>query len=299
MNRVFEVSNENILILKDKILELYNVQKKDIPYGISYVFLLNGSNIIVNVYDKEKNGKRKVMLQGKDEQNIDEIAKLFKQESLDNKSIAAYDYTETRIGIDESGKGDYFGPLVVGGVLIDAKDIEYLERLGVCDSKKLSDKKIIELYTDFAGKITNTVVIISPIKYNEMYEKLSNINKILAWGHSRVAENLLEQDKKKCSLIVIDKFAKHDSRVSNILMERARKCRLIQVHRGERDVAVATASIVARANFVFQMEKMRDKYKLDFAFGVNDVVKDQKIRFVGKYSIKKLNEVAKLHFKLK
>ena len=276
MNVVFEVSSENILIFKNKIFELSNIQEKEISYGVSYIFSLKGSNVIVNVYDKEKNGKRKVMLQGKDQRNIDEIIKLIPQESLNNKSIAAYDYSETRIGIDESGKGDFFGPLVIGGVLIDMKDIEYLEKLGVCDSKKLSDKKIIELYTEFARKITNTVVVVSPTKYNEMYEKLSNINKILAWGHSRVAENLLEEDKKKCSLIVIDKFAKHDSRVSNSLMERARKCRLIQVHKGERDVAVATASIVARANFVFQMEKMRDKYKLGFAFGVNDLVKEQK-----------------------
>lgn len=298
MNRVFEVSNEDISMLKNRIFELYNVQEKNIAYGVSYIFQLKGSNVIVNVYDKEKNGKRKVMLQGKCESFIEELSKLLIENS-EQKSISDYNYNETRIGIDESGKGDYFGPLVVGGVLVDKDEIKYLEQLGVRDSKKISDKKIIELFSQFSKNILWDKVVVSPERYNQLYSKLQNINKLLAWGHSRVAENLLEKSSKKCTLIIVDKFAKYDSRIENALMEKSRKCKLIQVHKGERDVAVATASVVARAVFITEMKTLSEKFDFDFAFGVSDLVKNQRVGFLKKYGNSELDKVAKLHFKLK
>ncbi|HOU75890.1 MAG TPA: ribonuclease HIII [Candidatus Dojkabacteria bacterium] len=298
MNKVFEVSTKNVLILKNKVFLLYKVQERKIPYASSYIIEKGTESIVMNIYEKEASGKRKVMVQGKNEALADEISKLLVDDSV-SKSISDYDYNQTRIGIDESGKGDFFGPLVIGGVLVDEKDIKYLEELGVRDSKKLSDKKIIELFLKFSKKITCEKVVISPEKYNQLYSSFKNINKLLAWGHSRVAENLLNISDKECSLIIIDKFAKHDSRVGDAMLEKSNKCRIIQVHKGERDVAVASASIVARAIFITEMEKLRNKFGMKFAFGVSDLVKHQRMEFIEKYGGIELGKIAKLHFKLK
>ena len=96
-----------------------------------------------------------------------------------------------RIGTDESGKGDYFGPLVVAGVYIDETDEGYIKDLGVKDSKRLSDNRVKELAKAIKKEFTYSVVTIYPAKYNELWRKFKNLNKILAWGHARVIENCL------------------------------------------------------------------------------------------------------------
>ena len=113
------------------------------------------------------------------------------------------------IGIDESGKGDFFGPLVIAGAYLDEKGAKTLSKAGVTDSKKLDDKKILELENLIKEVSTFDIIAISPVKYNELYTKFKNLNKLLAWGHSTVLENLLA--KKPCDIAISDKFA--DERV--------------------------------------------------------------------------------------
>ena len=101
----------------------------------------------------------------------------------------------THIGTDESGKGDFFGPLVIAGVLTDSKNAEYFTKLGIKDSKKLSDKKILTLAQEIKKSAPHAIITISNSRYNELYASIKNLNKLLAWGHARAIENILEKHK--------------------------------------------------------------------------------------------------------
>ena len=97
------------------------------------------------------------------------------------------------IGVDESGKGDFFGPLCVAGVLVDERGSELFLKLGIKDSKKISDKKILELEPQIKANAEHTVIVISNKRYNELYSNIKNLNRLLAWGHARAIENILEK----------------------------------------------------------------------------------------------------------
>ena len=111
---------------------------------------------------------------------------------------------KTHIGVDESGKGDFFGPLVIAGVLTDEKNAKYLTELGMKDSKKLSDKKILYFAKEIKKNAPHSVIAISNARYNELYSNIKNLNKLLAWGHARAIENILE--KNTCEYALSDTF---------------------------------------------------------------------------------------------
>ena len=134
----------------------------------------------------------------------------------------------------------------------------------------------------------------SSAKYNELYSKFNNLNKLLAWGHARAIENILE--KSPCNYALADKFG-DESLIKNALMQKGRNIILNQMVRAESDIAVAAASVLARAEFVKRMEEMQKKYNLSFSKGVSDNVKEQAKKFVETYSKERLQEVAKMHFK--
>ena len=162
-------------------------------------------------------------------------------------------------GIDESGKGDFFGPLVIGGVYVDAESGAKLAAAGVCDSKLIkSDKKITEL----AQKIRNIVngnfalVTVGPEAYNRLYGNFGNLNRLLAWGHAKVIEELLTK-VPECPRMLSDKFG-NESLIRNALQTRGRAIVLDQQTKAESDVAVAAASILARDGFIRQMAKLSE-----------------------------------------
>ncbi|MFN2364199.1 MAG: ribonuclease HIII, partial [Halarsenatibacteraceae bacterium] len=201
---------------------------------------------------------------------------------------------EQLIGVDESGKGDYFGPLVIAGVYLDKAEVEKLAGYGVADSKNLSDKKIKKLAVKIKKSCEHSVVIIKNPRYNQLHKKIGNLNKILAWGHARVIENLL--DKVDCDNALSDKFAKKYL-IENALMEKGKEIKLEQKVRAESNLAVAAASILARAEFVSQLEKLSDKYEIEFPKGAANHIIDVGQEFLKRYDQKELNQVAKLHFK--
>jgi len=198
------------------------------------------------------------------------------------------------IGTDESGKGDYFGPLVVAGVLVDKDNYAFFQELGVKDSKKLSDDSIKKMALKIQSKSVFSVVTINPAKYNELYGKFKNLNNLLAWGHARVIENILE--KRDCKKALSDKFG-NESLIKNALMTKGKTIELEQRVRAEEDIAVAAASILARAEFVARMKKLSLDYKMDFPKGASDKVKSQAKLFIQKYGFDALSNVAKIHFK--
>ena len=198
------------------------------------------------------------------------------------------------IGIDESGKGDFFGPLVIAGVLLDENAAKTLQKAGAIDSKKLDDKKILALEPVIKEASTFDVIAISPAKYNELYAKFKNLNRLLAWGHSTVLENILT--KKPCEIAISDKFA-DESVIQNALKERGKAIQLIQQTKAEADTAVAAASILARAEFVKRISNLSNEYGINLPKGASNLVLEQGQKFAAKYGRGELKNVAKLHFK--
>ena len=201
---------------------------------------------------------------------------------------------KTHIGVDESGKGDFFGPLVIAGVLTDEKNAKYFTELGMKDSKKLSDKKILYFAQEIKKNAPHSVIVISNGRYNELYSNIKNLNKLLAWGHARAIENILE--KNTCEYALSDKFG-DESLIKNALMKNGRSIKLEQMVRAESDIAVAAASILARATFVQKMETMENSYGIKFPKGCSGLVKTAAAEFISKYGKDRLKEVCKTHFK--
>ena len=198
------------------------------------------------------------------------------------------------IGTDESGKGDFFGPLVVAGVLIDEKNRQLFIDLGIKDSKTLKDEQMIKMAQQIQKNSVFSTVVISNAKYNELYSKFKNLNKLLAWGHARAIENILE--KQPCEYALSDKFG-DESLIKNALMKNGRTIQLEQRVRAESDIAVAAASVLARATFVQKMQQLEKFYGCKLPKGCNDRVKTSAKEFIQKYGRERLNEICKTHFK--
>jgi len=205
--------------------------------------------------------------------------------------------TEARIGTDESGKGDYFGPLVVAAVCVRGRDDEKtLAAMGVRDSKTLADGKVAALAERIRHDFTAAVVAIGPARYNDLYARIGNLNRLLAWGHARALEDLLTA----CPTVefaVTDKFG-DESYVERALMERGRRITLIQKVRGEEDLAVAAASIVARAGFLERLARLAVRAGMPLPKGAGAPVEAAARSFARERGLEALHEVAKVHFKI-
>ena len=198
------------------------------------------------------------------------------------------------IGVDESGKGDFFGPLCIAGVLVDEKTEKLFADLGIKDSKKISDKKVLELEKSIRANAVHSVVAISNGRYNELYANIKNLNRLLAWGHARVIENICENNA--CDYALSDKFG-DESLIKSALMKYGRNIELRQMVRAESDIAVAAASVLARATYVRKMAEMEKTYGIIFPKGCASQVKDAAREFISKYGKDRLKEVCKTHFK--
>ena len=241
--------------------------------------------------------KGKLVVQGKKAAEFVEFylePELLKQITISDGKKVGVDYGESRLGIDESGKGDYFGPLVVGGVYADAKDIEKLGAMGVKDSKKITDKRVEVLSKQIMSKYLFTTVVIGPEKYNELQKKMGNLNSLLAWAHARTIENLLT--KVKCTKVVVDQFA-NKRLVQDALMEKGKEVRLEQRHKAESDLVVAAASILARAEFLRRLKHISDEIGIPLPKGASKKVDETAQRIIKEKGEAILIKVAKVHFK--
>lgn len=204
------------------------------------------------------------------------------------------------IGTDESGKGDYFGPMVIAGVLIDSTVQAALSELGVRDSKTLTDKRCKQLAAEIRNLLPGKYheVEILPESYNRLYDEFKsegkNLNHLLAWGHARAIESLLQ--KATCSRAIADQFG--DERyIQSKLMENGKRLQLIQLPKGERYLAVAAASILARDKFLSRLDTYRGAYGLELPKGASDSVVSAARRFVQMHGSELLGKIAKLHHK--
>jgi ribonuclease HIII len=198
------------------------------------------------------------------------------------------------IGTDESGKGDYFGPVVVAGFFLPDGQEDVLRGLDVRDSKTLSDNRCRDIAESLKSGYVHAVVVIGPEKYNELHARMRNLNKILAWGHARAIEDILA--RVPAAKAVTDQFG--DERfVLNALMSQGRTIELIQRPRAEEDLAVAAASILARAEFLKRLFFLGREWGLDLPKGAGPQVEEAAVAFVQKHGREALEKAAKIHFK--
>lgn len=197
------------------------------------------------------------------------------------------------IGSDEAGKGDYFGYLVVAAVYLDGEQEDDLRELGVRDSKHMSDGVARRLSAQIRARLPHDIVRISPRRYNDLYAKLGNLNRLLAWGHARAIENVLEHAPAR--LVLSDQFG-DEQWLRQALMAKGRQVRLVQTPRAERDLAVAAASVLARAVFLETLDQLSQRIGLPLPKGATHVVDAARVVYQ-RGGEELLGEVAKLHFK--
>lgn len=220
------------------------------------------------------------------------------------EAVRAVELGDSWIGTDEAGKGDYYGPLVAAAVFVTDELASELQKIGVKDSKTLSDKRNIELAEAIrrvCGKRAQ-VVVIPPERYNSLYEQFQregkNLNTLLAWGHTRALEDILTEYPQAHITVIVDKFG-DEHFVRNKLLSKSRqtKLNLLQLPKAEANIAVAAASVLARAQFLQYLARMSDQYKIDFPKGASDPRVIQVGReIIARFGDDELRKVAKLHF---
>jgi len=200
--------------------------------------------------------------------------------------------SDGRIGVDESGKGDYFGPLVIAACYVGPEHLAELEN--VRESKKVSDAQAKRLAAVIRATCPHKVLAIGPEKYNELYDRIGNLNRLLSWGHARAIEEVLEQ--QPCELVISDQFA-DPAGLKRALFEKGRQVRLESRVRAESDLAVAAASILARAEFLRRLAQLSEEIGVELPKGASHGVVTAAQRVVAKHGREGLAKVAKLHFK--
>jgi ribonuclease HIII len=198
------------------------------------------------------------------------------------------------IGVDESGKGDFFGPLVVAALLVPDGDIPVLERLGVRDGKKLSDNRVEVICDDLCELYPHRIEVVSPAIYNITWDKTRNLNRLLAAVHARAIDGVMTEHG--ADVAIIDQFGKTEL-VAEALAARKQGIALEQRFRGEEILQVAGASIIARATFIRELKRLSDEFAVDLPKGAAPQVDRAGRRFVKIHGADKLIEVAKVHFK--
>jgi ribonuclease HIII len=261
------------------------------------IFFAQKNKLSVAVYEKGP----KVLVQGRGVEEFVQFElepKILGEAKLGYEEVHSPEMFEPHLGVDESGKGDFFGPLVISGVYVDRGIARKLLDAGVVDSKRIGSDARIRALADTIRKISLGLVetvLIGPAKYNELYEKFSNLNRLLGWGHARVIENLLAK-KPECPRSLSDQFA--DARVINAsLLKHGRKIAIEQRPRAESDIAVAAASILAREAFINWLERKNKELGLRLDRGVSPSVKESARKLVELNGPGALREVAKVHFR--
>ena len=275
------------------ILEGGNFKAATVPYAI---IAADGDHCRIVLYQSGK-----CVVQGKGAQEFVTFtleplvllaAQVGYEDVLNPEALAPH------IGVDESGKGDFFGPMVVASAYTDETTTRQMREIGVRDSKKItSDKRIIEIAREIRKILGNryTLIQIGPAKYNQLYSKMHSVNAMLAWGHARAIENMLEI-VPQCPRAISDQFGSKEQ-VQRALMQKGRKIELIQQHRAEADLAVAAASILAREAFVLGLQRLGEQHGVKLPKGASDLVQNAAVELMRKTSPQILVETAKCHFR--
>src|ERR1017187_6473826 len=267
---------------------------REVPYA-HFGAMSDSEKVNVAIYNSGK-----LVIQGK---GTTDFVQFYLEPQLLGEARLGYEHIldptmlEPRIGVDESGKGDFFGPLVIAGAFLDEAAARNMMEIGGRDSKLIkSDARIADIAKQIrttSGCVTD-VVAIGPEPYNKLHAKMRNVNDILGWGHARVIENLLGRvDSPKA---ISDQFG-NKKIIERALMERGRKIKLVQRHKAESDLAVAAASIIARDEFVVRLRRLGKEYGVMLPKGASAAVVEAGRELVTKHGRDALGKVAKTHFR--
>jgi len=292
-----KLSDEQAALLKTA-LETRHYKFREVPYAR---FAAESGKTNVVFYESGK-----LVVQGKGTQEFVEFVlepEILQEARLGYETVLNPDLLLPRLGVDESGKGDFFGPLCIAGVYINETVVKAWKDAGIKDSKNISSDKrmkdLAELITKTPGCVTS-VVPIGNEAYNRLYLKMKSVNTMLAWGHARVIENLMGQRHRMNPApvrAISDQFAYSKDTVAKALMPLGREIELVQKHRAEEDLAVAAASILARNEFVTRLGGMEKDYGMVFPKGASAAVDAAAKEFIAKHGAEALTKVAKMHFR--
>lgn len=267
------------------------------PYAL---FCYEGDGASIAYYEKRK----RLVLQGRGAEELRNLLGLPAAEQPELPMNAPLqEHSEAKlphIGVDESGKGDYFGPLVVAGVYADTAGMQCLAELGCRDSKQIHSEgqvaRIAAAVRSLPG-VEVELLCIGPRRYNELYSQMRNLNRLLAWGHARVI-SALHARVPSCAHALSDQFASSEWVLRRALAATESEIQLHQRPRAEEDVVVAAASIIARARFVEWMNQTARAAQCELPLGCAPHVLSAARTFVQKHGRDRLPDVAKMHFKL-
>ncbi len=291
--------NEAQAALVKTYMDSHGFESREVPYA---KFAGKTRDVGVVFYESGK-----LVVQGK---GTEDFVKFFLEPEVLKEARLGYDEQlnpkayEPHIGVDESGKGDFFGPLVISAVFAGKNAFPIFKELNVRDSKTISsDKKAIEMAKSIReiAYCAVEVVAIGNEAYNRMHLKFRNVNDMLGWGHARAIENVLiridpRKTGKVCLRAISDQFG-NKRIIERALMERGQGIELEQRHRAEEDLAVAAASIVARAEFVQRLDRLGKKWNVPLPKGASAAVIEAGRQFVEKHGKEALGQVAKMHFR--
>jgi len=279
-------------------LQEHGFEMREVPYA-----RFGGKRDKVNVVLYESG---KLVVQGKGTREFVEFVlepEILKEARLGYEAELNPLMTVARIGVDESGKGDFFGPLCIAGVYVNESVCRVLVEAGVRDSKRISSDKRIAALAEAIRKAPGcvwSVVPVGPESYNRLYGKMGNVNRLLAWGHARVIENLLEKGSAMDPApvrAISDQFAATKATVEKALLAKGRELELVQRHKAESDLAVAAASILARHEFVTRLAALSGEMEVELRRGAGKPVDVAAKALVDQHGEAGLHQVSKLHFR--
>lgn len=270
--------------------EGFSVRETQIPHGLRCDIEHGAARLNVNFYQSGK-----VLVQGKQSPLKEAIDAFFQATTAPpSASPLARLRQLDHSGVDESGKGDYFGPLAVSGVYLPQAKVEQVRSWGVQDSKQLSDKEIMAIAVRIEQHLVHRSLVFPPPLYNERYRHFKNLNKLLAYAHAKVISALVAETD--CARVIADKFAA--AHLIPSYLSGTSRIELTQITKAERDAAVACASIVARANFLRGLATLSQQHGIAFLKGASKRVKQQARAFAAQHGTASLEAVAKTHFKM-
>ena len=286
------LTSEQITKLKT-LLKERDFEFKETPYAH---FSASKSKVQLTAYQSGK-----LVVQGKEAKDFIEFTlepEILGEAKLGYEQYHNPEYFIPHIGVDESGKGDFFGPLVIVGAYANEEAIRALLELGVRDSKTItSDKKCSQLAEEIKKTrgVRYEVIAILPEKYNQLQKKMGSVNEVLGWGHAKVIENLLETTP--CQRAVCDQFARTEWTIKKYLGKLGKTIHVHQQHKAESDPVVAAASILARSTFVNWLQNKGRELNLTIPLGASSRVKQVAAELIEKLGPDKVAKLVKTHFK--
>ena len=291
MNIVLKVNKE----VQDKMIEYYTPKKRD--KQIPYVLLQADDNdTVITMYTSGK-----VMFQGVsadvDAMMWQEMMGVSKEEKKKKEEQDQKYHNCNSVGSDEVGTGDYFGPIVVTASYVTRGDVKFLEELGVCDSKKINDEKILKIDPQIAKRVKYRSLILSNLEYNTKYTKDINMNKIKSIMHNKVLYQLVHEEQPEYDYIIVDEFAR-EARYYGYLtgINDVQRDITFMTKAEDKNLAVSCSSIISRYIFLKEFDKLSDSLGIPLVKGAGSEVDKIGEEVVEKYGKEKLKEIAKLNF---